>query len=95
MFAAKIQSALTGSQTSWQLIRRLLTEQAMVHWKRYVLAFALMGLAAGATALIAYVMISQISSASPVSRNAPRIGPTSVPMPPMIGARINSIEREI
>jgi ATP-binding cassette, subfamily B, bacterial MsbA len=72
MFAAKIQSALTGSQTSWQLIRRLLTEQAMVHWKRYVLAFALMGLAAGATALIAYVMGDAINAAY-IDRNMSNI----------------------
>ena len=33
------------------------------------------------------------ASASPVSRNAPRIGPNSVPTPPMIGPRMISIER--
>jgi subfamily B ATP-binding cassette protein MsbA len=72
MFAAKIQSALTGSETSWQLIRRLLTEQAMVHWRRYVRAFALMGLAAGATALIAYVMGDAINAAY-IDRNMSNI----------------------
>ena len=35
------------------------------------------------------------ASASPVSTNAPRIGPNSVPMPPMIGPRMISIEREM
>ena len=35
------------------------------------------------------------ASARPVSTKAPRIGPNSVPMPPMIGPRIISIEREI
>ena len=35
------------------------------------------------------------ASARPVSTKAPRIGPNSVPMPPMIGPRMISIEREM
>ena len=38
---------------------------------------------------------SKIASAKPVSRKAPMIGPNSVPMPPMMGARMSSIEREM
>ena len=32
------------------LIRRLITEQGAAYWRRYLLAFALMGVSAGATA---------------------------------------------
>ena len=38
------------------LIRRLVTEQGAAYWRRYLLAFALMGASAGATALSAYVL---------------------------------------
>ena len=40
-------------------------------------------------------MISPSVSASAVSRKAPTIGPNSVPMPPMMGPRISSMEREM
>ena len=36
------------------LLRRLLTEYGLVQWRRYLLAFVLMGIAAGCTAIIAY-----------------------------------------
>ena len=61
MFAAKLQSALIERPSA--LIRRLLTEQAMVHWPRYVLAFVLMAIAAAATALIAYLIGDAINAA--------------------------------
>lgn len=32
------------------LIRRLITEQGAIYWRRYLLAFVLMGISAGATA---------------------------------------------
>jgi len=38
------------------LIRRLVTEQGITYWRRYLMAFALMGLAAGATAGSAYIL---------------------------------------
>jgi ATP-binding cassette subfamily B protein len=37
------------------LVRRLLLNEALTHWPRYTIAFALMGIAAAATALIAYL----------------------------------------
>ena len=40
-------------------------------------------------------MISSRPSASAVSRKAPMMGPNKVPMPPMMGARISSIERDV
>src|SRR3989337_2743151 len=38
------------------LIRRLLTEQGLRYWRKYAVAFLLMGLAAGCTALAAYLV---------------------------------------
>ncbi|MGP0095311.1 MAG: ABC transporter ATP-binding protein [Xanthobacteraceae bacterium] len=50
------------------LIRRLLTEQGMSHWQRYVTALVLMGIVAGCTALSAY-LIGSVINAAYVSRN--------------------------
>ena len=38
------------------LIRRLISEQGMVYWRRYALAFALMAVSAGTTAAAAYIL---------------------------------------
>ena len=38
------------------LIKRLVTEQGIVHWRKYALAFTLMALAAGCTAFSAYLI---------------------------------------
>jgi ATP-binding cassette subfamily B protein len=45
------------------LIKRLFLEQAMVHWRRYAAAFVLMAVAAGATALPAYIFGEVINQA--------------------------------
>ncbi|MGB9042159.1 MAG: ABC transporter ATP-binding protein, partial [Pseudolabrys sp.] len=45
------------------LIRRLLTEQGLVHWPKYAVAFTLMGLAAACTALSAYLIGDVINQA--------------------------------
>ena len=45
------------------LIRRLVTEQGLVYWRRYLLAFALMAVAAGATAGSAYLLGEVINKA--------------------------------
>ena len=45
------------------LIRRLVTEQGLVYWRRYLQAFALMAVAAGATAGAAYVLGQVINQA--------------------------------
>jgi ABC-type multidrug transport system fused ATPase/permease subunit len=45
------------------LIRRLITEQGVAYWRRYLLAFVLMGVSAGATALSAYVLGQVINKA--------------------------------
>src|SRR6476646_1244091 len=46
------------------LIRRLVMEQGVAYWRRYLVAFALMGVAAGATAGSAYVLGQVINQAS-------------------------------
>ena len=50
------------------LIRRLVMEQGAVYWRRYLLAFVLMAIAAGATALSAYLLGEVINQAY-VDRN--------------------------
>src|SRR5580765_5379037 len=45
------------------LIRRLVTEQGLAYWRRYLLAFALMGIAAAATASATYVLGQVINQA--------------------------------
>src|SRR5215475_12694357 len=50
------------------LIRRLLTEQGLVHWRRYAIAFVLMAVAAGCTAFSAY-LIGDVINQAYVNRN--------------------------
>jgi ABC-type multidrug transport system fused ATPase/permease subunit len=45
------------------LVRRLVTEQGVVYWRRYLTAFVLMGVSAGATALSAYILGQVINQA--------------------------------
>jgi ATP-binding cassette subfamily B protein len=45
------------------LIRRLVVEQGLVYWRRYLTAFALMGVAAAATAGAAYILGQVINEA--------------------------------
>jgi ABC-type multidrug transport system fused ATPase/permease subunit len=45
------------------LIRRLITEQGLVYWRRYLLAFALMGVGAATTAGSAYLLGQVINKA--------------------------------
>jgi subfamily B ATP-binding cassette protein MsbA len=45
------------------LIRRLLLEQGFAHWRRYAVAFMLMGIAAGCTAFSAYLIGAVINQA--------------------------------
>ena len=54
------------------LVRRLLTEYGMTRWRRYVFAFALMGLGALCTALSAYLIRDVVNEAY-VQRNFPGV----------------------
>ena len=54
-----MKSATAGSSDSYSafaLARRLLVDEALGHWPRYVAAFSLMGVAAAGTALSAYLL---------------------------------------
>ena len=42
--------------STYALVRRLLVDEALGYWPRYAAAFALMGIAAAATALTAYLL---------------------------------------
>jgi len=59
------------------LIRRLVMEQGAVYWRRYLLAFILMAIAAGATALSAYLLGEVINKAY-VERNVRDIAILSI-----------------
>jgi ATP-binding cassette, subfamily B, bacterial MsbA len=54
--------------STYALVRRLLVDEALGHWPRYAVAFILMAIAAGATALTAYLLGSMTNEAY-VSRN--------------------------
>jgi len=54
------------------LIRRLVVEQGAAYWRRYLYAFLLMGVAAGATSLSAYLLGETINKAY-VDKNIPGI----------------------
>lgn len=54
------------------LIRRLVTEQGITYWRRYLTAFALMAVAAGSTAAATYVL-GQVINQAYVDKNIPGI----------------------
>jgi ATP-binding cassette, subfamily B, bacterial MsbA len=54
--------------TTVALVRRLLVDEALVHWPLYAVAFALMAVAAAATALTAYLLGTMVNEAY-VQRN--------------------------
>ena len=56
MLPEKIRTKLAKDDDAGPLVRRLLTEYGLTRWKRYVFAFALMGLGAACTALTAYMI---------------------------------------
>ena len=69
---SKLNSPPANSDRARVLIPRLLTEQALSQWKRYAVAFVLMGIAAGGTALGAY-LIGNVINAAYVDKNLPGI----------------------
>jgi ATP-binding cassette subfamily B protein len=56
-------SAPAGNESSYELIRRLVTEYGAKHWKGYAAAFVFMAISAGGTALIAYLMGTIVNKA--------------------------------
>src|SRR5215471_3677225 len=63
MFKSYLQRLLADPNGTPALVRRLIMEQAAGQWPRYALAFALMGIAAAATALGAYLIGDVINQA--------------------------------
>ncbi len=54
---------LSNRYSTVALVRRLLLDEALAHWPRYAFAFVLMAVAAGATALTAYLLGTMINEA--------------------------------
>jgi ATP-binding cassette subfamily B protein len=67
-----LQAADDERYSAFALIRRLLTEQGLTHWRKYVLAFIMMAVAAGCTAFSAY-LIGDVINQAYVNRNLPGI----------------------
>jgi subfamily B ATP-binding cassette protein MsbA len=72
MPGSQLNSKWADPHSVRSLVRRLLFEQALGQWKRYAVAFALMAIAAGATALSAY-LIGNVINAAYVDKNLPGI----------------------
>ena len=72
MPGSQLNSRWADPNSVRSLVRRLLFEQAFGQWKRYAVAFALMAVAAGATALSAY-LIGNVINAAYVDKNLPGI----------------------
>ena len=72
MFASYFQRLFADPDSTPALIRRLLVEQAAGQWRRYALAFGLMGIAATSTALGAY-LIGDVINQAYVHKNLPGI----------------------
>ncbi len=56
-------AASSDEYSTFALLRRLLVDEALGHWPRYALAFALMAIGAGTTALSAYLLGTMINAA--------------------------------
>ena len=72
MFRSRFNALLAQRDSAPAIIHRLLTEQAFGLWRRYAVAFALMAVSAGATALGAY-LIGNVINAAYVDKNLPGI----------------------
>jgi subfamily B ATP-binding cassette protein MsbA len=63
-----LRAAASDKYATYPLLRRLLVDEALGHWPRYAVAFALMTVVAGGTALSAYILGTMINAAY-VDRN--------------------------
>lgn len=61
--AAKTRKVTDDPGSAYALIKRLVREQGLSHWKSYAAAFALMGISAAATAFSAYLLGKVIDQA--------------------------------
>jgi ATP-binding cassette subfamily B protein len=60
---ALFKAASSDEYSTYALLRRLLVDEAFVHWPRYVAALALTAVVAGATAFSAYLLGTMINAA--------------------------------
>ncbi len=67
-----LQEADDARYGATTLIRRLVAEQGLTHWRKYLLAFILMAIAAGCTAFSAY-LIGDVINQAYVNKNLPGI----------------------
>ncbi len=58
-----LQKTADEQHGAYNLVRRLITEQGLLHWRTYVVAFTLMGISAGCTAASAYLIGDVINQA--------------------------------
>jgi ATP-binding cassette subfamily B protein len=72
MLRSYFQGLLADPNSTAALVKRLLVEQAAGQWRRYALAFGLMGIAAASTALGAY-LIGDVINQAYVHKNLPGI----------------------
>jgi ATP-binding cassette, subfamily B, bacterial MsbA len=72
MLGSYFQRLFANPDSTAALVRRLLVEQAAGQWRRYALAFGLMMIAAGSTALGAY-LIGDVINQAYVHKNLPGI----------------------
>ena len=72
MLKSYFQRLFADPNSTASLVRRLLMEQAAGQWRRYALAFGLMGIAAASTALGAY-LIGDVINQAYVHKNLPGI----------------------
>lgn len=63
MTVSKFKSEFADPNSAPTLAKRLLAENALVHWKRYAVAFVLMGIAAACTAFCAHLLGDVINQA--------------------------------
>jgi ATP-binding cassette, subfamily B, bacterial MsbA len=57
------KAAISERYATFPLLRRLVVDEALVHWPRYTAALALMAIMAGATAFSAYLLGTMINAA--------------------------------
>jgi ATP-binding cassette, subfamily B, bacterial MsbA len=72
MLGSYLQRLFANPDSTAALVRRLMVEQAAGQWRRYLLAFGLMGIAAASTALGAY-LIGDVINQAYVHKNLPGI----------------------
>ena len=91
------QTADDARYRATTLIRRLIAEQGLTHWRKYLIAFILMAVAAGCTAFSAY-LIGDVINQAYVNKNLSGIvllGGMGTVLGPLVGAVVLSVVNEL